>query len=149
MQGPCKMARYLRWKTVQDRELEGLLRSRGVSPTCQRMQVGRILFEQPQHISAEEILSQVHEKGARVSKATVYNTLNLFVQQGLIRELNVDPTRMFYDSTTMAHHHFYNVDTGEVTDIDPSAVSFANLPPLPEGTEADSVEVVVRVRNIR
>jgi Fur family iron response transcriptional regulator len=113
------------------------------------MQVGRILFEQPQHISAEEILARVHEKGARVSKATVYNTLNLFANRGLIRELNVDPTRMYYDSTTLVHHHFYNVDTGEVIDIDPAAVNFENLPELPEGTEAHSIELVVRIRDKR
>ena len=136
-----------RGRQMDDRELEGLLRSKGVSPTSQRMQVGKILFERPQHVCAEEILNKVHEAGYRVSKATVYNTLNLFVTRGLIRELNVDPVRMFYDSTTHAHHHFYNVDTGEVMDIPPDQMNFAIMPKLPEGTVAESVEVTIKVRN--
>ena len=111
------------------------------------MQVGKILFEKPQHVCAEEILNKVHEAGYRVSKATVYNTLNLFVTRGLIRELNVAPLRMFYDSTTHAHHHFYNVDTGEVMDIPPDQINFAVMPKLPEGTVAESVEVTIKVRN--
>lgn len=132
---------------MDDRELEGLLRSKGVSPTSQRMQVGKILFERPQHICAEDILNKVREAGYRVSKATVYNTLNLFVARGLIRELNVDPTRMFYDSTTHTHHHFYNVDTGTVMDIPSDQINFSVMPKLPEGTVAESVEVTIRIRN--
>jgi Fur family iron response transcriptional regulator len=132
---------------MDDRELEGLLRSKGVSPTSQRMQVGKILLSQPQHVCAEEILNKVHEAGYRVSKATVYNTLNLFVDRGLIRELNVDPTRMFYDSSTHAHHHFYNVDTGKLMDVPLEEVNFATLPTLPEGTVAESVEITIKVRD--
>ena len=132
---------------MDDRELEGLLRSKGVSPTSQRMQVGKILLSRPQHVCAEEILNKVHEAGYRVSKATVYNTLNLFVDRGLIRELNVDPTRMFYDSSTYAHHHFYNVDSGKVMDVPLDDVHFATLPALPEGTVAESMELTIKVRN--
>ncbi len=81
-----------------------------------------------------------------MSKATVYNTLNLFAERGLIRELNVDPIRKFYDSTTHPHHHFYNVDTGELSDVPDDQVAFVQLPELPEGTECESVEVLIRVR---
>jgi Fur family iron response transcriptional regulator len=84
-----------------------------------------------------------------VSKATVYNTLKLFSQQGLVKELNVDSSRKFYDSTTHAHHHFFHVESGKLTDIPDSQVSIKGLPPLPKGTEQESVEVLIRVRNKR
>ena len=61
----------------------------------------------------------------------------------------MDPERKFYDSTTRPHHHFYNVDTGELVDIPDEQVRFADLPALPEGTESESVEVLIRVRATR
>lgn len=57
------------------------------------------------------------ERHAENSKATVYNTLNLFRDRGLIREVIVDPKRVFYDPNTEPHQHLYSVDTGEITDI--------------------------------
>jgi Fur family iron response transcriptional regulator len=84
--------------------------------------------------------------GSRVSKATVYNTLHLFGARGLARELVVDPSRTFYDSTTHPHHHFYNVDSGQLSDIPGDDVRFLELPALPEGTEQESVEVLIKIR---
>ena len=125
-----------------------LLQRFGVTPTSQRLDVGQVILGRPQHLSAEQILSQVQSAGSRVSKATVYNTLNLFCEKGLLRTVNVDPTRQFYDSTTSNHHHFYNEDTGELTDIAPDAVEFQRMPELPSGTQASGVDVVVRIRQI-
>lgn len=130
-------------------QLKATLLSHGVKPTTQRLEIGQLLFAQPKHMSADQILSDLRNAGSRVSKATVYNTLNLFSQQGLVREVSVDPERQFYDSTNHPHHHFYNVDTGELTDIEHSDLEFVRLPELPEGTEAQDIEVIVRIRNKR
>ena len=118
----------------------------GILATPQRVEIAAILLEKPQHLSAEQIIEQLKASESGVSKATVYNTLNLFAERGLVRELSVDPVRKFYDSTTRPHHHFYNVDTGELSDIPDDQVAFDQLPELPEGTECESVEVLVRVR---
>ncbi len=115
--------------------------------TPQRVEVARILLERPQHLSAEHIIEQLRANGSSVSKATVYNTLNLFSERGLVNEVMVDPARKFYDSTTRPHHHFYNVDSGELSDIPDEMVSFRDLPELPEGTEQKSIEVLIRVRD--
>ena len=123
------------------------LRESGVKPTTQRLEVGQLLLSVPQHMSADQILGQLRAAGSRISKATVYNTLNLFADHELIREVSVDSTRQFYDSTTKPHHHFYNVDTGSLTDIDQNDLEFSRLPALPAGTETENVEVIVRVRN--
>ncbi len=124
----------------------GLLEAHGILPTPQRVEVAEILLERPQHLSADQIIDTLRGRDSGVSKATVYNTLNLFSERGLVRELAVDPERKFYDSTTTPHHHFYNVDTRELSDIDDDAVEFLRLPELPEGTEQDSVEVLIKVR---
>lgn len=119
----------------------------GAKPTTQRLKLAEVVFARPQHLSAEQVLQVARTRGIRVSKATVYNTLNLFVDCGLLRELVVDRDRVYYDSTVHAHHHFYNVDTGEMIDIPAEAVSFAGVPAAPAGTEQDGVEVIIRVRN--
>jgi len=125
------------------------LKSHGVLPTPQRVEVASVLLDRPQHLSADQIIERLKANGSRVSKATVYNTLHLFGSKGLIKELNVDPSRKFYDSTTHAHHHFYHVDSGQLSDIDNGSVSIMGLPPLPEGTEQESIEVLVRIRDKR
>lgn len=119
----------------------------GVKPTAQRLEIGGVVFNGPQHMSADQILSRLRNSGSKVSKATVYNTLKLFTQRGLLREVSIDSSRQFYDSTTHHHHHFYNVDTGELTDIDPEDLAFSRLPELPASTEARDFEVVVRISN--
>ncbi|NIV18332.1 MAG: transcriptional repressor [Woeseiaceae bacterium] len=124
-----------------------LLEEHGIMPTPQRLKIASILLERPQHLSADDILGRLRTSRERVSKATVYNTLNLFSERGLVREVMVDPVRKFYDSTTHPHHHFYNVDSGELSDIPDAEVSFRELPQLPEGTERESVEVLIRVRD--
>ena len=119
----------------------------GILPTPQRVEIAGVLLERPQHLSAEQIIDTLKASGSGVSKATVYNTLNLFAERGLVKEVMVDPVRKFYDSTTHPHHHFFNVDSGELSDIPEGQVSFGNLPELPEGTERESVEVLIRVRD--
>ena len=119
----------------------------GITPTPQRIEIARILLAKPQHLSAEQIIDRLRESGSGVSKATVYNTLNLFAERGVVRECMVDPVRKFYDSSTHPHHHFYNVDTGELSDIPDEQVRFSDLPKLPEGTQKESVELLIRVRS--
>jgi len=127
-------------------EAAQLLVGRGVLPTAQRVDIALVMLARPQHLSAEQIIAAIRAGGLRVSKATVYNTLNLFRERGLVRTVDVDPTRQFYDSSTNAHHHFYNEDTGELTDIAPESVALDVHTALPPGTEQTGVDVVVRVR---
>lgn len=123
------------------------LRNSGVLLTQQRVEIAEVLLRRPQHLSAEQILDKLRSDGSKVSKATVYNTLKVLSENGLIRELNVDASRKFYDSTTHPHHHFYHVDTGELSDIPADQLTVSDLPPLPDGTERESVEVLIRVRD--
>jgi Fur family iron response transcriptional regulator len=131
-------------------EIEKLLMQHKISPTRQRRQIARIMFARPQHLSAEQILEAVNQEGGGnnvVSKATVYNTLGLFVNKGLIREVIVNSNKVFYDSNTKAHHHFYNVDTGMLQDVDVEHLALSAMPIPPQGTEFDGVDIIMRVRS--
>jgi Fur family iron response transcriptional regulator len=127
-------------------DIQAQLKEKGVLATPQRVEVAEVLLRRPQHLSAEQILEQLRSAGSKVSKATVYNTLKVLSETGLVRELNVDASRKFYDSTTHPHHHFYNVDSGQLSDIPAEQLSIMNLPELPAGTVQESVEILIRVR---
>lgn len=123
-----------------------VLERHGVRPTTQRLRIAEMLLDQPRHATAEQILATLRQSPGRVSKATVYNTLKLFVDHGLLRPIHVDPERCVYDSMVAPHHHFQDLDTGEMTDIPPDALRIAEMPPLPPGMELAGVEVVIRLR---
>lgn len=123
------------------------LRDYDILPTQQRVQIARVLLTGDQHLSADQVLELVEATGSKVSKATVYNTLGLFADKGILREVNVDPNRVFYDTNNSVHHHFYNIDSGELSDIDPGQIPVDQLPNAPEGSVVDGVEVIIRIRN--
>lgn len=121
----------------------------GLKPTHQRVRVAEILMAAPTHMTAEQILAEIRRGGERVSKATVYNTLKVLAQRGLVRQIHLDPERSVYDSTIAPHHHFHDLETGELQDIDPNDIEFSRFPTLPEGMEAEAIEVVIRLRKKR
>lgn len=128
-------------------QLAGLLKRHDILPTRQRLVIASVLFNRIQHFSADQVMDYLNNGRDHVSKATVYNTLGLFARKGLVREVIVDPTRVFYDPNISNHHHFYNVDTGELRDIEASELAIETLPELPAGTVADGVDVIIRLRN--
>lgn len=128
-------------------DIPARLASHGIVPTPQRIEIAAVLLDKPQHLSADQLLDTLRANGSTVSKATVYNTLHLFGERGLVREVIVDPARTFFDSTTHPHHHFYNEDSGELSDIPAGAIRIEELPELPEGTVQEGVEVLIRLRN--
>ena len=133
-----------------DHELASRLREAGVTPTTQRLRVARVLLERDQHLSAEQVMARLKASGQRpVSKATVYNTLGLFAQVGLVRQVFADPTRVLYDSNVSDHHHLYDVDSGELTDVSHESVHVQGLPELTDDMELAGVDVIIKVRSRR
>ena len=118
----------------------------GIRPTAQRVRIASLLLSAPQHLSAEQILASLRSAGARVSKATVYNTLNLFASHGLIRLLSVDGSRAWFDSNVDAHYHFHDTSSGALIDVPVPEVEFSRLPPAPPGTEVAGIDLVIRLR---
>jgi Fur family transcriptional regulator, iron response regulator len=127
----------------------GRLQACGIRVTEQRLKIARVLLAAPQHLSAEQIAEALLHGGWRVSKATVYNTLNLFASRGLIRQLNVDGLRAWFDSNVAAHYHFHDAATGELTDVPLPEVQFSRLPEPPAGMEFDGIDLVIRLRRRR
>jgi Fur family iron response transcriptional regulator len=129
------------------KSIQQLLQERGITPTQQRLEIANFLFSKQQHVSADQILSTIKLEGSPVSKATVYNTLGLFADKGLLREVIIDPSKVFYDTNTEHHHHFYNTSNNSLIDINNSDIAINNIPTLPEGTNVDSVNVIIKVSN--
>lgn len=123
------------------------LRACGITPTHQRIEIAHLLFERREHLSADRILALVNARYAETSKATVYNTLRLFLEKKLIRELIVEPNKVVYDPNTAPHHHLYDVATGRLTDVPVEDIRVVGLPPLPPGTVAEGVDIIVRTRS--
>ncbi|HEX2200431.1 MAG TPA: Fur family transcriptional regulator [Gammaproteobacteria bacterium] len=132
---------------VNRQRVSELLQGHGIIPTQQRVEIALLMLEGNQHLSADQVLARVNQGGTAVSKATVYNTLGLFADRGIIRQVIVDPTKVFYDSNATPHYHFYNVDEGTLIDFDASDLPISNTPLPPAGTIAESIEVIVRIRN--
>jgi Fur family iron response transcriptional regulator len=130
----------------QGESVSETLRAHGVIPTAQRVRIGRMILTKPAHFSADQLYEEVRRSGGDVSKATVYNTLGLFVEKGLLRQVPVDPSKVFYDSNMDPHHHFYDVDSGELEDIDASEIEIGSLPRTTGNVRIEGVDVVVRIR---
>ena len=126
-------------------DVVSMIRDAGITPTHQRIKIGEVLFSCKQHLSAEQVLVAVNQYDGEVSKATVYNTLGVFAQHGLIREVIVDPSKVFYDSNLSKHHHLYYSDTGELEDIEDESVEISKLPNLPSELQIEDVDVIIRV----
>ncbi len=140
------MAKVYPGQNLSQEDIIEMLARRQIQPTQQRIRIAEVLFARRQHLSADQVLALVNDGPVHVSKATVYNTLGLFAEKGLVRQVIVDPSRVFYDPNTEEHHHFYNVDTGALTDIDADSLALAGLPELPAGTVSDGVDIIIRIR---
>lgn len=123
-----------------------LLRAHDINPTHQRIEIAHALFSRQTHLSADQVMAIVNDRHAETSKATVYNTLKLFLEKGMIREVIVDPAKVFYDPNVQPHHHLYEVDSGQLTDIAADEVRIEGLPRLPENVETEGIDLIIRVR---
>ena len=83
---------------ITNTDLEARLREHGVMPTPQRLRIARVILVKETPMSAEEIYRNVNGPWPPVSRATVYNTLGLFVEQGLLKEIPGDKDQVLYES---------------------------------------------------
>ena len=135
-------------QAINTSEIERQLRAAGITPTRQRVAIASVMLSRRQHLSADQLQVAVALAGYEgVSKATIYNTLGLFSQMGLVREVIVDPNRVFYDSNVEKHHHLYDMDTGTLVDLDADQVDVRCLPGLPAELEVARIDVIFRVRH--
>ena len=131
------------------REMTARLRAAGIPVTLQRLEIARVLLPRPVHMSADQVLGEVRATVPETSRATVYNTLKLFREKKLVKELIVDPDRVVFDSNTDPHYHLYDVTTGELTDVSADELQVVGVPQLPPDIELEEVDVIIRVRGKR
>lgn len=125
------------------------LRQAGIPITLQRLAIAQTMLSQAIHLTADQVLARVREVVPETSRATVYNTLRLFREKGLVRELIIDAERIVFDSNTSPHFHLYDAETGVVTDVPADQMQVVGRPMLPEGVELEEVDVIIRVRGKR
>jgi Fe2+ or Zn2+ uptake regulation protein len=127
-----------------DAELAALLRERGLRATSQRVVMHRLLRHRNRHVSAEELLSEASEKLPGVSLPTVYATLELFEQLGIVRRVNGGGGTLLWDTRSDAHHHMICRRCGRIEDLEaPLDLERARRSAARAGFEADRAEVVV------
>jgi len=120
-----------------------VLRERGIQPSAQRVAVAKYVLRAADHPSADQIWHNVRRGFPMLSRATVYNTLNLFVEKGLIREFVLAEGRLVYDPNLERHHHFIDEDTGSIHDVPWDAVKVSDVEKL-EGFGVRDYQVVMR-----
>lgn len=124
-----------------------LLRARGIQPSAQRLAVAEYVLSTDEHPSAERVLARVQATLPMLSRATVYNALNLFVAKGLLKQHAIAAGRVIYDPVLAPHHHFVDDETGQVEDIPWDAVELGSVPDLP-GYEVRDFMLVMRGKKI-
>ena len=126
-----------------------ILQNAGLRPTKQRIIVADILFMgDNMHFSAEYLQNEIIKSGKYMSLATVYNNLNKFKKVNLIKQLEIAGETSIFDTNVNEHHHFFREDTGELIDIDPSDVSFKNLPDTPLGFQTTGLDVTIKIKKV-
>lgn len=136
---------------VDDRasRCERLLRDAGLRPTRQRLVLGELLFlNGHRHVTAETLYDEAIASDARLSLATVYNTLNQFTEAGLLRRIAADGTKSFFDTDTTVHPHFYLEGEDVLVDISQDLV-FEKFPEALPGHEIARLDVIVHIRKKR
>lgn len=120
-----------------------VLKAHGINPSAQRVAVAQYVLHTKDHPAADEVWNRVKERFPHVSRATVYNTLNLFVRRGLLRQFILTEGRTVFDPNTGKHHHFVDEDTGKIHDVPWDTVEVSNVPKL-EGFDVREYQVVMR-----
>jgi Fe2+ or Zn2+ uptake regulation protein len=128
----------------EDAELAELLRERGLRATSQRVVMHRLLRDRDRHVSAEELLSEASEQLPGVSLPTVYATLELFEQLGIVRRVNGGGGTLLWDTRAEAHGHMICSRCGRIEDMEiPLDLGRATRSAARAGFEPDRAEVVV------
>jgi len=127
------------------------LASGGLRPTRQRLSLAALLVGdgQDRHVSAESLFLAANSSGEAVSLATVYNTLRAFSDAGLLREINVNGAKSYFDTRIDDHPHFFWEDSEKLTDAPVEGLEISRLPEPPAGTEVAKVDVVIRLRKTK
>lgn len=132
---------------IHDDHIVGVLQKARLRLTRQRLQVAALLFDDcHKHVTAEQIHAAANNGQDAISLATVYNTLHQFTAAGLLRQVMIDSNRIYFDTNTADHHHFFAEGDGHLSDVPAESVVLSRLPKIPAGCTLDRVDVVIRLK---
>jgi Fur family iron response transcriptional regulator len=126
------------------------LRSSGLRPTKQRLEIARFLFEREKtfHFTVESLNKYFEKKTtSKFALATIYNTVHAFKNAGHLSEVEVRGKKTYFDTNVSNHHHFYDSDTSELIDIDANDVIIQKIPKAPNGKKIKNIEVFINLKN--
>jgi Fur family peroxide stress response transcriptional regulator len=117
----------------------------GLRMTRQRQEIYRILLEQRDHPTANEVFMRAKDRLPNISLATVYNCLEALVQHGVIRQVNFERESSRYCPNLREHGHFHDAATGTIHDIDfKPGTNLTDVLDLPQGAVVQDVEITLR-----
>ncbi len=126
------------------------LRNSGLRPTKQRIKICEALFnsEKTFHFTVSN-LAQIMKKNfnEKISLATVYNTVHAFKKKGYLKEISLGNDNSYFDTNVSSHHHFFDVKTNELIDINSNEIELKNVPNPPKGKSIKDIDVVINVEN--
>ena len=125
------------------------LRTSGLRPTKQRILIAKNLFERDNtfHFTVETLNREINKSGnKKISLATIYNTVEAFKKAGHLKKILTSNTKSYYDTNIRSHHHFYDDETKELTDIDYQKVKLSKIPNPPKGKKIKNLEVVISLQ---
>ena len=125
------------------------LRSSNLRPTKQRLKICKFLFDREKtfHFTVETLNKKINKNGAtKVSLATIYNTVEAFTSAGYLKEILTSKNKSYYDTNIKSHHHFYDEESKELTDIHYSQIKLSKVPIPPKGKKIKNLEVVIRIQ---
>ena len=125
------------------------LRSSGLRPTKQRVEIAKFLFNRDKtfHFTVESLGKHLAKKTTtKFALATIYNTVEAFTKAGYLKEILTSRSKSYFDTNIKSHHHFYDEESKELTDIDYNSVKLSKVPIPPKGKKIKNLEVVIRIQ---
>ncbi len=120
---------------------EVFLRQKGIKASFQRVRIFDYLQNSQEHPSVSKIFDDLHPHIPSLSRATVYNTINLFLEKHLVIPVPVEGTEARYDLSDPIHAHFYCTKCGQIFDVDTKAFP---LPAELKGFEVSETQLLYK-----